>query len=67
MKEFVLYEGEPWEVIREDCQGDKTHWLIYSVELTAFKNRKLRFVPLKDCIPLDPALNILFERNDDEQ
>ena len=61
MKKFVLYGGDVWEVIRQDCQGDKSHWLVNSVD-----GIKLLFVPVKDCTPLDPALNILFERKDDD-
>ena len=60
MKQFVLYNGEVWEVVREDCQGDETHWLLDSAE----DRIKLRFVPREDCAPLDPALNVLFERKE---
>lgn len=65
MKQFVLYEGNVWEVVREDCQGDKTHQLVYAVERSVFHGRSLRFVPVKDCTPLDPALNVLFEEKND--
>jgi len=60
---YVLYMGEVWALNRQDHFGDKALWHISAINTKAIWNR---WVPAKDCTLLDPALNVLFERKEDE-
>ena len=61
MTEYILICGAiVARVIHKDHYDDKAIWLVMT------ENNKLTYVPAKDCTPLDPALNVLFERNEDE-
>ena len=59
--EYVLYQGDVWALYRQDHFGDDTMWLVSAINTKAIWNR---WVPAKDCIVLDPALNVLFERKE---
>ena len=66
MNEFALLNGKHVvRVIRKDHYGDKAFWLIDYMNNSAPAHH-MGFVKSKDCIPLDPALNVLFERKDNE-
>jgi len=62
MKQFVLFEGDVWEVVREDHFGNPDYMLLC---LTGKVYDNLRYTHKNKCTPLDPALNILFERKID--
>jgi hypothetical protein len=65
MKEFVLFKGEQvCQVLRKDHYGNKDMWLVQKVDVDG--TDRLNYVFAKDCVPLDPALNILFERKENE-
>lgn len=61
MKEFVLFQGEVWEVMRKDHFNDDRLWHLRNVNDTGRVWN--RWVTARSCVPLDPALNVLFERN----
>ena len=63
--EYVLVQGrDVCQVIRKDHHGDETHWLVLNTN--ADISNRLSYVRADWCEPLDPALNILFERKDDD-
>lgn len=62
MEKFVLYEGKVWRVIREEHYGDERLCLATQVE----GQKNTYWVSVAKCEPLDPALNILFERKENE-
>ena len=67
MEEYVLYKNEVRRVIRKDRDANPTlMWLTVILKKDVLGRELVRWVPAKDCIPLDPALNVLFERKEDE-
>lgn len=63
MSEFALLNGKyVVRVIRKDHYGDKAFWLVKYAEHL----HHMGFVEAKDCTPIDPALNILFERKQND-
>ena len=67
MDEYALVKNEVRKVIRKEHFGDSTLWLTLVLKKDVFGRELVRWVPAKDCTPLDPALNILFERKEDGQ
>lgn len=65
MANYYLARGNVVMVIRKDQYGDPNYWLVCSVEQPV-GNRRLYYTHAENCVPLDPALNILFERKDDD-
>lgn len=64
MNEFALLNGEHVvRVIRKDHYGDTEFWLIDYMHNSA---HHMGFVRGEDCTLLDPALNVLFERKDND-
>jgi hypothetical protein len=62
MDQFVLFRGEVGKVLRKEHFGDDTLWMVQTLRVGIHQ----MWVPAKECIPLDPALNILFkEQNHD--
>lgn len=66
MSEYVLFRDEVRKLIRKENYGDPRFWLTEFIEVDAMGRKLLRWVPAKDCTLLDPALNVLFERKEDE-
>lgn len=62
MNEFALVNGNVFKVIRKDHFGDETLWMVQGIDMGIYQ----RWVPAHDCIPLDPALNVLFERKEND-
>ena len=66
MREYALLYGKAVvRVIRKDHHGDKSYWLVKPVDKHPGAYH-LQFVPANRCELLDPALNVLFERNENE-
>lgn len=63
MKKYVLFEGEVWQLMRPDHFGDSELWYLST---TKPKMNWNRWVIAKNCTLLDPALNVLFERKEDD-
>jgi hypothetical protein len=63
MAEYFLVEGDVVMAIRKDHFGDPFYWLVCSMSPDV--SPRLFYVNADWCIPLDPALNVLFERNED--
>jgi hypothetical protein len=55
----VLYEDKVWILLRKDHYGDESIWHIRAIHEHAIW---MRYVKASTCIELDPALNILFEK-----
>lgn len=66
MAEYALVNNEVRKVIRKEHFGDSMLWLTVILEKDVFGRELIRWVPSKDCVLLDPALNVLFERKYDE-
>ena len=62
MDRYVLYKNEVRKLLRKE----NDEWLTLLTERDPMGRRLIRWVRAKDCTPLDPALNVLFERNEDE-
>jgi hypothetical protein len=63
--EYVLVQGrEVYAVIRKDHYGDETHWLVCSVNPKS--SQRLSYVRAEWCVPLDPSLNVLFKRKEND-
>jgi len=62
MEYALVYGREVYAVMRKDHYGDKSLWLVCSLDPNA--SQRLSYVHAKHCEVLDPALNILFERKD---
>ena len=60
---YVLFKGEVWALNRQDHYGDATLWYISAINTKAIWNR---WVFAADCTLLDPALNVLFERKEND-
>jgi hypothetical protein len=56
---YVLYEDKVWILLRKDHYGDESIWHIRAIHEHAIW---MRYVKANECIELDPALNILFEK-----
>lgn len=63
MDRYILYKNEVRKLLRKE----NDEWLTLLTERDPMGRRLIRWVPAKDCTLLDPALNILFERNEDGQ
>lgn len=63
MNKYYLVKGDVVVVIRGDHYGDPHYWLVCSVE-KPMSGRRLYYVNADWCTPLDPALNVLFERKE---
>ena len=65
MAEYVLVQGrDVAQVIRKSHHDDDTYWLVKFLDADA--GDRLGFTRAEWCEPLDPALNILFERKEDD-
>lgn len=65
MAEYVLVHSKyVAQVIRKSHHDDETYWLVMFVD--ADVGDRLGYARAEWCKPLDPALNILFERKEDD-
>ena len=62
MSEYYLVKGDVVMAIRKDHYGDPFYWLVCSMEERP--KQRLYYVNADWCTPLDPALNVLFERKE---
>jgi hypothetical protein len=66
MREYALiWDREVARVVRKDHHGDKFYWLVQPIGSHP-NSLHLQFVPANRCELLDPALNVLFEREENE-
>lgn len=64
LMEYALVYGEVGRVVRKNHFGDKELWMLdMAIDNTSIL---LRWVPAKECTPLDPSLNVLFERKEND-
>lgn len=64
MSKFVLWEGDVWKLIRREHFGDETLWLLAAINTKA---HWARWANANKCTLLDPALNILFEKGNQDE
>ena len=58
---YVLYEDKVWMLLRKDHYGDERFWHVRVIDKHAIW---MRYVKADACTELDPALNILFEKEE---
>jgi len=58
---YVLYEDKVWILLRKDHYGDESIWHIRAIHEHAIW---MRYVKANECTELDPALNILFKKEE---
>lgn len=62
MGDYVFYQGEVWRVMAKNHNGNEKLWYVQGVDMVAIWNR---WIPADKCIPLDHALDVLFEERKD--